>query len=458
MYLFRKKESNENMKRYLLWGLIALELFMSFSFTGYIHIAPISLTLVYIPVMLAGCLMGPAEASLVGAVFGSASMWKASAFYVSAGDTLFSPMMSGKPVQSILLSIGARTLFGLLIGLMYRAAKECRHPYAGIILVNSVGKTLHSALVYSFMEILFPETGYKVTNAFSGFLEKDSLILLLVQNGIVLLCYYLLNLDSVRRFGDRMQMVNQMETGVLHSRKTMGLAYAVAFGASFSVARYFINRIETVLVQHGIYLSEESVYDVTHLQIQFLLGISSLFALAILVVVLYLKNFNYLYYEAKLDGLTGLISRGQFFLLGEKMLEDWKPGRDGKEGYFIIYDIDNLKQINDRYGHPEGDKIIMDVSFRLRTALGDRGIVGRLGGDEFVALLFMEGGENRIQELLKGLQKEVETIRIGDDSVTISIGIVAVKEGETLSEMYHRADQLLYEAKKRGKNQFVYQG
>ena len=55
---------------------------MSFSFLGYIHIEPISLTFVYIPVLMAGCMLGPKEAAAVGAVFGLASMWKASAFYV----------------------------------------------------------------------------------------------------------------------------------------------------------------------------------------------------------------------------------------------------------------------------------------------------------------------------------------------------------------------------------------
>lgn len=88
--LRRSKQKSGN-DRYLLIALIAVELFMSFSFLGYIHIEPISLTFVYIPVLVAGCIMGPKESALVGAVFGLASMWKASAFYVGAGDGVFSP-------------------------------------------------------------------------------------------------------------------------------------------------------------------------------------------------------------------------------------------------------------------------------------------------------------------------------------------------------------------------------
>ncbi len=74
---------------YVLLVLVAAELFMSFSFLGYVHIEPISVTFVYIPVLVAGCVLGPKDAMIVGAVFGLASMWKASAYYVGAGDAIF---------------------------------------------------------------------------------------------------------------------------------------------------------------------------------------------------------------------------------------------------------------------------------------------------------------------------------------------------------------------------------
>ena len=123
----------EFQNKYMLWALIALELFMSFSFLGYIHIDPISITFVYIPVLAAGCLMGPKESTLVGAIFGLASMWKASAFYVGAGDMIFSPRQSGRPLESILLSVGSRALFGLISGLLYQLARRGRHPLVNML-------------------------------------------------------------------------------------------------------------------------------------------------------------------------------------------------------------------------------------------------------------------------------------------------------------------------------------
>ena len=114
--------------RYFFGFLIALEIFMSFSFLGYIHIEPISMTLSYIPVLIAGCVLGPKESTITGTVFGLASMWKASALYVGRGDAIFSPVMSGRPLESILMSVGARALFGLLTGLLYKLAKKKPFP------------------------------------------------------------------------------------------------------------------------------------------------------------------------------------------------------------------------------------------------------------------------------------------------------------------------------------------
>ena len=112
--------------RYLLETLIALELLMSFSFLGYFHVEPISITIAYIPVLIAGALLSPKSSALVGLFFGLASMWKASASYVMPADQLFSPMLSENPAGSLMLSVGSRVLFGLAIGLLYGLARRLR--------------------------------------------------------------------------------------------------------------------------------------------------------------------------------------------------------------------------------------------------------------------------------------------------------------------------------------------
>ena len=139
-------------KWYILGTIIAIEILVSESFLGYIHIEPISITFAYIPILIAGVLMGPAESTAVGVVFGLISMGKASASYVMAGDQVFSPLMSGHPVNSIILSVGMRALFGFISGFLYALAKKhSRHPDLWICIISFFGRTMHSALVYGCM-------------------------------------------------------------------------------------------------------------------------------------------------------------------------------------------------------------------------------------------------------------------------------------------------------------------
>lgn len=405
MELFRKRGDREiEDNYYLLWILIAVEFFMSFSFIGYVHIAPIFLTFVYIPVMVAGCILGPKNSTIVGAVFGIASMWKASAFYVAAGDAIFSPVMSEKPFASILLSVGSRALFGLIIGLLYRVAKNSRHPIAGILLVSTVGRTIHTVLVYSFMQLLFPEAGFTLINTLDDIRRWDFLPFIVIVDAIVVICYLTSRSEFVRGVLERVRNVDQVNE--LSSRSRIGMAVML-----------------------------------------------SLALLAIIFILMYQKNFNYLYYEARLDGLTGLMGRQQFFQAGKKILGEMKLEREDAAGCFVILDVDSFKEINDRYGHPEGDRVLREVADHLRKAVGESGILGRLGGDEFVALIRVPLTGEEIETYMSRLREAFATIRVGEQSVTCSIGVIPLEPGVYIEDLYRSADHLLYEAKKKGKNQ-----
>ena len=144
------KENQMNLKfeHYVLGILLAIEIIMSFTFLGYIHIAPISVTTAYIPIVIIACLFGPAESTVAGLLFGLGSMYKASAFYVMPDDKLFSPFQSGFPVGSILLSVGSRALFGLLIGLIFSFIKRFPHHKIGKGICALIAPKLHALLVY----------------------------------------------------------------------------------------------------------------------------------------------------------------------------------------------------------------------------------------------------------------------------------------------------------------------
>ncbi len=450
-----KCDKNLECNKYLFWGLVAIELFMSFSFLGYVHIAPISLTFVYIPVLVAGCVLGPRESMIIGIIFGMTSMWKASAFYIGAGDAIFSPVMSGKPAASILLSTGARAVFGLLIGLMYRVAKWSRHPLPGIIIVTSIGRSVHTFLVYLFMQIFFPEAGFTVANTLEDGMRADYIPFVLIADVIVVFCYIAVKSDYVKNFFSRIETIDRVNDISPHYKHRLTVMLILVLLASFSVAIYFTNRIRTVMSTYGLDLAEEMSYDLMHLQIQFLFGMIALALLVIIIIILYQKNYNYLYYEAKIDGLTGLLGRQQFFQFGETMLENMSDKSGEGTGFFIILDIDEFKRINDVHGHPAGDAALKKVSAHLQTVFGHMGIIGRLGGDEFVVLTRKGMSEKEIEDTLHNLKEQFGDILGDEEKLTCSIGVIPVEKGDTIEELYQCADRLLYEAKKKGKDQFV---
>ena len=454
----RKEAEMTKSGGYLFWGLVAIELFMSFSFLGYVHIEPISITLVYIPVLVAGCVLGAKEAAAVGAVFGLASMWKASAFYVSAGDAIFSPTMSGKPLESAILSVGTRMLFGFIAGLLYRAAEKGRHPLAGVIAVSTFGRTLHTFLVYACMELLFPEAGFGISNTLEDIRRWDFLPAVLTTDAIIVLSYLFCSSDFLQRLLRNVSLMDHELTGEKHRRRSSMIVIAL-FGlvliASINVALYFTDRIGMVISRHGVELSEKASYDVLHLQIQFLLGMISLAILVIIAIILYQKNSSYLYYQARLDGLTGLMGRNQFFQTGERLLNSMTWEDPEKTGCFIILDVDYFKGINDNYGHPEGDRILKEVSERLRAVFEGKGILGRLGGDEFVVLLYDPMTKEEVEKLMNSLKARLSEIRVQEECITCSIGVIPAEPEYSIDELYRNADRLLYDAKKKGRDRFV---
>ena len=229
------------------------------------------------------------------------------------------------------------------------------------------------------------------------------------------------------------------------------------FLSSISVAMYFTDRITRVILQHGVNLAEEISYDIMHLQIQFLFGMIALAVLLIIVITIYQKNSLYLYYEAKLDGLTGLLSRQQFFQEAERLLEGLPFEKGEKTAYFIMIDVDLFKKINDQYGHPAGDKVLVEIAAGLKKAFGKKGLTGRLGGDEFAVFIHHFMTEKELKELLTRLKEDISRIDVLETAVTCSVGVIPIGERCTADEMYHRADVLLYEAKRKGRDQFVFE-
>lgn len=136
--------------------LIALEAVMAFTPLGFIMIPPISITILHIPVIIGAILMGPTCGGILGGAFGVLSMIKATFFAASPADLLFSPFLSGAPVQSLVMCIVPRILLGVFAALLYRLFKGLFEKDVPALAVSCILATLlHSLMVLGSMWLFF---------------------------------------------------------------------------------------------------------------------------------------------------------------------------------------------------------------------------------------------------------------------------------------------------------------
>jgi diguanylate cyclase (GGDEF)-like protein len=146
---------------------------------------------------------------------------------------------------------------------------------------------------------------------------------------------------------------------------------------------------------------------------------------------------------AATDPLTGVLNRRAFF----ERLRTTLATRDRAELLVCLVDLDSFKAVNDTSGHAAGDAVLVAVAQALGAALRETDTVARLGGDEFAVL----AAGTHSQDIAERLREAVA--RTGAAAgVTASIGAVVPTAGESIEEVLHRADLVMYQAKNDGGN------
>ncbi|MDD0977635.1 GGDEF domain-containing protein [Pseudomonas fontis] len=160
---------------------------------------------------------------------------------------------------------------------------------------------------------------------------------------------------------------------------------------------------------------------------------------------------------ATTDVLTQSSNRRHFFECAHLAFE--KARLESAPMAFLLLDIDDFKQINDTYGHQEGDHVLQRIADSGKAVLRRGDLFGRIGGEEFAAV-FPGCPPEMAMQVAERLQREIQRLSFSHEAqtfgVTVSQGLTAINEDdEVLDSLFARADAAMYQAKRQGKNQIV---
>ena len=203
----------------------------------------------------------------------------------------------------------------------------------------------------------------------------------------------------------------------------------------------------------GYIIVEHNIYKFMTIELKlFLRSIANQIAIAIENSLLYkeLEQIN------QRDALLGIYNRKYFF----EYLEKNKSKKMNDKFAIVMIDIDDFKNINDTYGHQFGDKILINTAKIISNGIDEDDILARYGGEEFILYISNFINENSVYNKIEMIRDAVESSKVSFNdeykSVTASFGIsFSTLNGIHINQLIKNADDLLYKAKKSGKNRVL---
>ncbi len=164
--------------------------------------------------------------------------------------------------------------------------------------------------------------------------------------------------------------------------------------------------------------------------------------------------------EATLDPLTKVGNRRRFQTALTRLVSN--AHESGGQLSLAMIDVDHFKNINDTHGHPIGDRVLLAVAQCIAKGVRGSDIVARYGGEEF-AVLLPNAGAGEVEPRFKQLLLDIAASAYEYDVLgrkekvrfTVSCGLVDIEQGESEDALVKRADEALYEAKKKGRNRVI---
>ena len=166
-----------------------------------------------------------------------------------------------------------------------------------------------------------------------------------------------------------------------------------------------------------------------------------------------IKLFEKMQRQAVTDGLTGLANHKTFYETLEREL--WRSRRYGGRISLIMVDVDNLKKINDAYGHRAGDKVIKEISRKIKECIRQIDTAARYGGDEFAVILLntsLADGVVVAERMVNAVANSAVVWEKEQIAISISVGLGQYDAESSPEDVTSRSYQALYTAKQAGRN------
>ncbi len=279
---------------------------------------------------------------------------------------------------------------------------------------------------------------------------KDSKVL---QGGNIMEAIKPQNADAARTIRNRLDNGSRGTTAVTVDGESCLLAY-VPLG---------VNQWEVILGVSQSYVDKQVGLQWKNTKDMMLYLVISIFAFLGMVVIINIiskirnnEKKKELEDKADTDLLTGLTNK----LATERKIKDFMTQNPNSQSMLFICDVDNFKKINDTMGHAFGDEVLRSLGQQIGAIFRATDIIGRIGGDEFMIFLKGVSDPDSIRKEAKKVEDFFHNFQAGEYvkyAATASIGVaIFPQEGDDFESLYKAADQGLYKAKKRGKNQLAF--
>ncbi len=246
---------------------------------------------------------------------------------------------------------------------------------------------------------------------------------------------------------------------VFYYDKFTGYLFAmvqILFGLVFQLAfltTFIISSVTTIFYFIILYLLNNGVFSAHEILIALTSYVFVLLGSNIIsgTRAVELDNLSKLEKLSTLDSLTKLLNRRTTQYLIDVYLGE------NSNGYLLVIDFDNFKNVNDNQGHLVGDYVLKEFSNSLIELAPENSIVGRVGGDEFV--VFTPNYEYKeVENFAKSIQESFFKLITSsiDEQISLSIGISQVKEKDNFNLLFARADLALYDVKFAGKDAYAF--